>query len=134
MQAAGVRRLVVISATFVATRDRGPVWFRAASRAGLGRVLAQMAEMERLLRASDNVDWTAVRPGWLMDGPLTTDYVIAPDVIAPGTIRTRHADLAHFMLTCVEDGAWIHGTPAIARAEPASASGPDKLLREVLGF
>ncbi len=132
MQGAGVRRLAVVSASFVASRDRGPLWFRAAAQTALDRVFTQMGEMERILRAADRIDWTAARPGWLLDAPLTQDYTVTPDVIPPNMIRTRHADLAHFLLDCVETGDWIGGTPAIARSEPASASTPDKLIRAAL--
>ena len=130
MGRAGVDRLVVISATFVATRDRGPVWFRATAGVALDAIFTQMGEMERILRAS-SADWTAVRPGWLLDAPLTADYLVTPDVIAPDLIRTRHADLAHFMLHCAESGDWSRATPAIARPEPEAASTPGKLLKEV---
>lgn len=133
MQRGGVQRLLVISASFVASRDRGPLWFRMASAVALDRVFAQMAEMERILAAADGIDCTAVRPGWLMEGDVTADYTVTADVIPDHLIRTRHADLAHFLLYCTESGDWIGRTPAIARNEPDSASSPDKLLSEILG-
>lgn len=132
MTRAGIPRLVVISASFVASRDRGPVWFRATASVALSNVFSQMGEMERLLRSSE-LDWTAVRPGWLLDAPLTADYRVTPEVIDEDVIRTRHADLAHFMLSCIEDDAWSRQTPAIARPEPDSASTPDKLLADMGG-
>ncbi len=132
MRANGQRRLIVVSASFVAARNRGPRWFRLASGIALDRIFTQMGEMERILRANPDIDWTAVRPGWLMEGDLTADYVVTPESIAPDLIRTRRADLAHFILNCAESGDWIRGTPAIARAEPASASRPDRLLEELM--
>ena len=120
MRATGVRRLVVVSASFVATRDRGPLLFRVAATAALESIFTQMGEMEHSLRASDS-DWTAVRPGWLMAGERTGDYVVTPEVIAEGLIRTRHGDLADFMLNCVDSSEWVRRTPAIARREDARA-------------
>lgn len=131
MQRVQVRRLIVISASFVQTRQRGPLWFRATAMMALDRVYRQMGDMERVLRTADDIDWTAVRPGWLMDGPQTADYTVTDDVIPANLIRTRHADLADFMLNCIEDDAWIGKTPAIARAEPPSKSSPAELFREV---
>ncbi|RVV98438.1 hypothetical protein EKE94_05820 [Mesobaculum littorinae] len=132
MEAAGrPERLIVISATFIATRDRGPVWFRAAANLGLDRIFAQMSEMEHALRAS-SLDWTAVRPGWLMDGPATGDATVVADVIPQGMIRTRHADLARFMLHCAETGEWSRATPAIARPEPEEKSSLSALFSELL--
>ncbi|SFP14973.1 SDR family oxidoreductase [Tranquillimonas alkanivorans] len=133
MRRAGVRRLVVISATFVATRDRGPLWFRAAAHLALDRIFDQMAEMEEILRGTDDIDWTAVRPGWLLDGALTRDYVVRPDAIPDDLIRTRHADLAHFMLHCAESDDWVRQTPAVARAEEPAVSGPQAVLQELAG-
>ncbi len=132
MAATGIRRLVVISASFVATRDRGPWLFRIAATAALEPIFTQMGEMERILRASDT-DWTAVRPGWLMAGEATGDYTVTPDVIAPGLIRTRQGDLAHFMLHCLREGEWIRRMPAPARAEARRDESGHRLLAEALG-
>ena len=123
MRAAGVRRYIVISASFVAARDRGPIWFRAPAMPTLQRIFAQMGDMERLLRATCDIDWTAVRPGWLLDEPFTGDYTVAEDVIPRNMIRTRHADLAHFMLRCATSDDWIGKTPAIARRQQDALDG-----------
>lgn len=132
MRKTGPRRLVVISATFVATRDRGPLLFRAAATVSLESIFTRMGEMEQSLRASD-AEWTAVRPGWLMDGERTGDYVVTPDVIAEGLIRTRHADLADFMLDCLETDEWVRRTPAIARREDPSAESARHLVSATIG-
>ncbi len=133
MEKAGVKRLIVVSASFTQTLARGPIWFRGAAAVGLKSIFEQMKQMEWYLRGKDSLDWTAVRPGWLLEEPLTEDYTVSEDVIPDNLIRTRHADLAHFMLTCLEDGAWIKGTPAIARAEPASVSSPLAVIKEMMG-
>ena len=133
MKAAGLRRLVVISASFARNRHRAPLWFQAGAMPALWRVYDQMANMERLLRATDGVDWTAVRPGWLLDLPFTGDYTVAEDAIPRGTIRTRHADLAHFILRCATTNDWLRKTPAIARREALRYSGPHALLDELAG-
>ncbi len=132
MSETGIRRLVVMSATFVATRDRGPWLFRIAATAALEPIFTQMGEMERILRTSDT-DWTAVRPGWLMAGEATGDYTVTPEVIAPGLIRTRHGDVAHFMLNCAREGDWIRRTPAIARPEARRDESGHRLVAEALG-
>ncbi|SDE42152.1 NAD(P)-dependent oxidoreductase [Limimaricola pyoseonensis] len=131
MRGAGVKRLVTISASFVVTHDRGPALFRATAIPALTRVLDQMRDMEEMLRATD-LDWTAVRPGWLLPEPLTAEYVVVPDVIPEDLIRTRHADLAHFMLHCAESGEWLRQTPAIAREEDAAHSSSFEVVREML--
>ncbi len=132
MKGAGLRRLVVISASFVGGHRDLPLWFRAMALPALHQVITQMADMERILRASDAIDWTAVRPGWLLDAPHTGDYTVAENTIPRGMIRTRHADLADFMLRCATSADWLRAFPAIARREPLRESGPHALVAEFL--
>lgn len=132
MHQAGVERLVVISASFVEAKNRGPLYFRLPVMAALHNVLDQMAEMEAQLRASA-VDWTAVRPGWLMEGAVTGDYTVTPNVIPEDLIRTRMADVAHFMLDLAENGGWSRQTPALAREEAAEASSLTTVVKDMIG-
>ena len=132
MEKQGCDRLVVVSASFVATADRGPLAFRATVIPALTNVLAQMEEMEGLLRASA-LRWTAVRPGWLMEGEATGNYRVQADVIPEDLIRTRHADLAHFMLDCLESDEWVHRTPAIAREEDEEATSMGAVIEAIVG-
>ncbi|WP_073326212.1 NAD(P)-dependent oxidoreductase [Wenxinia saemankumensis] len=131
MQGAGVSRIVVISATFVAANDRGPLLFRLGTAPALHNVLEQMEEMERMLAASP-LDWTAVRPGWLMAGEKTGGLVVQEGEIAEGLIRTRHADLAGFMLDCVEQGIWSRAYPAPARKEDEEAESNAEVLKAMM--
>lgn len=133
MQTRGLDRLIVISATFVEVRNRGPVWFRLPAMVGLARVFDQMAQMEAQLRRRDGLAWTAVRPGWLMDGEFTGDYTVQADVIPPNLIRTRHADLADFMVRLAEGRDWLRQTPAIARPEDDDKSSPRAVANEIIG-
>lgn len=133
MRAAGPDRLITISASFVETMARGPIWFRAAAELGLKSIFEQMADMERMLDVARDIRWTAVRPGWLLDEVPSGDYQVFDDVIPEDLIRTRTGDLADFMLRCAEKDLHVHGTPAIARPESARVSGPDAVLKEMLG-
>lgn len=133
MRERDVDRLVTISASFVETMARGPIWFEAAARMGLASIFDQMGEMEKILRATPWLRWTAVRPGWLLDEEASGDFQVFDDVIPDDLIRTRTGDLAAFMLDCAEGDLHIRATPAIARAEPEGKSGPDAVLREMFG-
>ncbi|MEQ6247295.1 NAD(P)H-binding protein [Sulfitobacter sp. HNIBRBA3233] len=133
MDGVGCRRLVVISASFVEEKNRGPLWFKLPAMAGLSRIFDQMAQMESNLLARDTIDWTAVRPGWLMEGARTDDYTVQANVIPEGMIRTRHADLAAFMVSLAESGDWLRRTPAIARHEAAECSSPEAVAKAFLG-
>lgn len=128
MRDTDVRRLIVISAAFASRRAQGPLWFRMTVRRALGRVYRQMAEMERMLQGADDLDWTAVRPGWLLDSPESGDYRVLKDRLSDGIFRTRHADLAAFMLDLAEGDEWLRQTPAIGRRERGGAERPTALI------
>ncbi|WP_299656341.1 NAD(P)-dependent oxidoreductase [uncultured Tateyamaria sp.] len=132
MEPAGCKRLIVISASFVEEKNRGPIWFKLPAMTGLIRVFEQMAEMEANLHKRTNLDWTAVRAGWLMEGDITRDYTVQANVIPEDMVRTRHADLAHFMLHLAEGKDWLHQTPALARPEDASATSPAAVARDMV--
>ena len=129
MRATDVKRLVVISAAFADPDVSSPAWFKAAT-ASLKRIFGQMADMERVLETTENIDWTAVRPGWLLDRPNTGDYKVAMNDLPEGTLRTRHGDLADFMLRCALDGKYIREKPFIARAEDTALESPPALIEE----
>ncbi|KIN64306.1 NAD binding 10 domain containing protein [Sulfitobacter noctilucicola] len=133
MQTHGLKRLVVISASFVEEKNRGPIWFKLPAMVALNNVFAQMAKMEKQLAERRSIDWTAVRPGWLMDGDATEDYTVQADVIPENMIRTRHADLGAFMVTLAASDDWVRGTPAIARHEDEKESSPAAVLTEMVG-
>ncbi|MGB3752999.1 MAG: NAD(P)H-binding protein [Parerythrobacter sp.] len=131
MRRADVKRLVVISAAFAA-RDAGvPLWFRAATVPLLG-IFRQMAAMEYVLEACDDIDWTAVRPGWLLDRDRTDGAGASANGLPNGTLRTRRADLAAFLLECATKDVWVKQRPFVARPEAMHLQTPPALLEEIL--
>ena len=129
MRKASVKRLIVISAAFADQDTDVPAWFLGAT-APLRRIFRQMAEMERVLRVADDIDWTAVRPGWLLDRELTADYQVDAERMPRGTLRTRRADVAHFMLECLQEDRFVQQCPFVARREASELEGPSALLEE----
>jgi uncharacterized protein YbjT (DUF2867 family) len=107
MTRAGVRRVVVISAGGVAesiTQCTGPIrWMTNAGTIAVA--YRDLAEMERQLSAS-RLDWLAVRPVTLMDGPPTGR---AGKVDRYGLFSiVRRADVAAWMM-----GALAKPTPYV---------------------
>ena len=47
--------------------------------------------------AASDLEWVAVRPALVTDGPLTARYVAGPDALRPGA-RISRADIAHLMV------------------------------------
>jgi putative NADH-flavin reductase len=114
MAGAGVRRLVVISASPVGVvpsihRTHPPRYdpgddllmrylLSPFIRRVFGRLYTDLAGMEDLLR-NGNLDWTTIRPPRLTNGPLTGSYRTALDRnVRHGLIISR-PDVAHLMLT-----------------------------------
>lgn len=117
MQAAGVRRLVVVSAAPIGTvaapgrpnapkHDPGDGFFMRhlgapLTKAVLRKQYAGLARMEDIVRDS-GLDWTIVRPPRLTDGPLTGAYRTAHGRNLRRGITVSRADVAHLMLRVLE--------------------------------
>lgn len=100
MNEAGVCRLIVLSNFGVLSEgSRHPLtallaW---AVRLGIRDTLADhRLAIEYLQRSS--LDWTAIRPMALTDGPHTGVYRVVPDGLPSGGARISRADVADFML------------------------------------
>jgi putative NADH-flavin reductase len=118
MAAAGVRRIVVVSAASVGTVPSpgrphpprhnpgdGPVLRYTAARVAkvfFRRYYADLALMEDLLRERD-LDWTVSRPPRLLDRPLTGRYRVVEEWNVRGGLFVGRADVAHHMLSTVDD-------------------------------
>ena len=115
MKAAGVRRLVSVSASGMFT-DGDDLFTRLVAKRILGAVLkhpfADMRRMEEVVRAS-GLDWTIVRPPMLTDGRRTGSYRSAVDRNVRGGIRVSRADLSDCILRCLRDNAPVNAAIAI---------------------
>ncbi|MER5635447.1 NAD(P)H-binding protein [Kitasatospora sp. NPDC002227] len=129
MKAAGVRRIVAVSAAPVGTiatpgrphpprhdpGDRGVL--RYVAYPILKRVLrthyADVARMEEVLRES-GLEWTAARPVQLTDKALTRAYRTALDRNLPGGRVISRADVAHAMLAALEQPETVGRTLGLA--------------------
>jgi putative NADH-flavin reductase len=102
MLATDVRRLMIVSAA-VLFRDEG-ILFAILRRTLLRNVAEDQTEMERVVTASV-LDWTIVRPPRLTNGPLTKRYQIEDNRMPRPRLPVSRADVAHFLLDEVEQGA-----------------------------
>lgn len=125
----GLKRLVVISASPVGSvpaphrpnppqHDPGDDFLMRHVLAPLIRrmfpaVYRDLAAMEDDLRCRD-LDWTAVRPPRLTNGPMTGRYRTALDRNLPHGLTISRADLAHAMLTVLVQPETLRHTLGIA--------------------
>jgi uncharacterized protein YbjT (DUF2867 family) len=129
MRAAGVRRIIAISASPVATtpspgrpdpprHDPGDGFFmrHAGERIAktlFGKVYDDLARMEDVLRAS-GLDWTILRPPGLTGKPLTGRYRTAYGRNVHGGWSIPRADVAHYMLAAADQPETIGQVIGIA--------------------
>ncbi|MCI3932436.1 NAD(P)-dependent oxidoreductase [Streptomyces sp. AN091965] len=110
MEAEGVRRLLVVSAAPLApAAEREPLADRAMM-AVVSRVLKPVYADLRVLEgelARSATDWTSVRPPRLLDKPLTGVYRTAVGRNPRGARQIGRADVAHAMLTMIDDPATV---------------------------
>lgn len=105
MRRAGIRRLVVTSASPVLRKATGePLWFRATVRPVVRwfgrRVYADLEEMETaLVQSANDIVWSIVRPGYLVDDPGGA-YELVKERNAMGVVH--RADLASALLAIAE--------------------------------
>jgi putative NADH-flavin reductase len=116
MRGAGVRRFVGISGAGVdvpgddkSRRDR--VVSALIQRLG-GRAVQDKA-LEQQVWAASGLDWTLVRPPRLVEGEATGAVEHAASR-SPRTTRIRRADLARFVVDCLEQELYVGAAPLVA--------------------
>ena len=131
MRAAGVRRVIVVSAAPIGTiaspgrphpprHDPGDgfiIRYRADPivKRALRAHYADLARMEDVLRDSDSdLDWTIVRPPRLTDKPVTGRYRTAYGQNIRRGVFVSRADVAHYMLSVLDNPETFHRTVGIA--------------------
>lgn len=125
MRAANVGRIINLSGAGIsAPGERKPLLDRMASmivrRVARYVVAAKQAEYD-VLAASD-LEWVAVRPALVTDGPLTGKYIAGPDALRPGA-RISRADVAHLMLAEAAQPSHIGHPGMFIRQEGAPPAG-----------
>lgn len=113
MQAAGARRLVVVSSIGVGdSKDQVPFAFKMLMKTVLKAAMEEKEKQETLVKAS-NLDWVIVRPGGLTDGPRTGNYAFGVGKsIKAGQVS--RADVAEFVLKQLTDDTFLRQTPSIS--------------------
>lgn len=107
MQQAGVRRMILMSAFGVGESLRDAPLFPAMMfRTLLRGIFADKKSAEEKLRAS-SLDWTIVHPVLLTNGPVTGRYRAGERLKLHGVPRISRADVAHFILTEAQAGAFV---------------------------
>ena len=117
IQAAGIDRFVTLVGAGVRTEDDSPSVAGRVMGAALklvsGEVLADAERHVEHVRATD-IDWTVVRVPRLTEDPGTGSYE-AGDV-SLGFAGLSRADVATFILDCIEDDLYVRDLPKVGPA------------------
>jgi putative NADH-flavin reductase len=114
MHKAGARRLITVSSAGVAPRKGAPIVYKLIVKPYfLEPSYRDMRLMEAFLRSS-NVDWTIVRPPYLTDGGLRTDYRLQADQNFDDDKALPRSSLAHFLLAEAEAPQFVRHVVAIS--------------------
>lgn len=132
MNELNIRRLAVISAAFVTEQPALPTWFSMTVVPALSRILDQMREMERTIETNPALDWTIVRPGWLLDEPAQGTLLTGEERLPEGAFRCREGDLARFLVESVLEDRHIGRKPAIGAPETHEHESPAALGEALL--
>jgi putative NADH-flavin reductase len=113
MQAAGVRRLITVSANGVGdTHAASPLFARIMFRLLLGDIFADKQAGEDIVRAS-SLDWTFAYPTLLTNGPRTGNYRAGERLELSGMPKISRADVADFVLKQLQHRSWSRKRPVI---------------------
>lgn len=115
MRDTGVHRVINVSGAAIdAPGDRKPMIDRVASRIVRlvsGHVVAaKQAEFDELL--ASGLEWVAVRPPLVPDGPHTRRHRAGLDVLHPGA-RISRADIADFILAQAVEPTFAQSAPFV---------------------
>jgi putative NADH-flavin reductase len=114
MERAGVRRLILMSAFGVGeSRRDAPLIPRIMYRLLLRDIFADKKAGEEHVKGS-TLDWTIVYPVLLTDGPLTGSYRSGERLELRGMPKIARADVAHFILTEIENGAFVRKVAVVS--------------------
>jgi putative NADH-flavin reductase len=106
MRAAGVRRIICLSAGAVVVPPKGSWLMKFVIKNILQKLFrhsyADMLEMEKILRAS-NLDWTVIRPPWLRNSAPTGKYRTRINESLGNPSKLSRADLASYILDHATD-------------------------------
>src|SRR5438552_2296737 len=116
MERHGVRRIVVLSAAGALHEPVGSIVGSLGlilARAFLPGVYREHRAMLEELRTR-NLDWIAVRPVILTNGPWTGRYRVTAEGIPRGGYRVSRADVADFMIRQLTSDEFVRKMPAIS--------------------
>jgi putative NADH-flavin reductase len=114
MAAHGVRRIICVTGIGCGNSKGhgGFLYDRVVLPFVLRTVYDDKDRQEAVLRSS-GLDWIVVRPGFLTDGPASSNFLALNDLDGVRAGRISRADVAMFVVRQLVDGRFLHQTPLV---------------------
>jgi len=117
MKAAGVKRLLCISAGALDVNKEMGFFIRCLTKVILQKILKELYTDMRLMETeveSSSLDWTVLRPAMLKNHPLTGKYRVGIHSHIRHPFSIARADLAQYMLNSISDAQTFQAKVEIA--------------------
>jgi putative NADH-flavin reductase len=114
MESAGIARLIAVTGIGAGdSRGHGSWFYNWVFFPLLLRGMYADKDLSEAIVCESRLNWTVVRPGILTNGKRTGQVraMTTPDTYRPGSIS--RADVAVFILDCLEQRSFVHQTPLI---------------------
>lgn len=112
MRQTGVKRIIVLSSGGTVYDQAAPWFYRALLRPFLINTYLDMARMETILEESEDLDWTAVRLTYLLEGD-SKPVVAEEGKIGRGNFKIHFVDAGKFVVEELLQRQWVKGYPVI---------------------
>lgn len=113
MKEKDLSRLLVISSGGAEPNEEAPWYYSYLLRRYFMNSYMDMVKMETVLEeATDEIDWTIVRPTYLQDGE-SKPYLAENRKLKKGEFKINRIDVADFMVNELLENEWIHKYPVL---------------------
>ena len=116
MRALGLRRLITVTSGLIDFSDPSTdnFFLNRIIRPNYNKVYYDQTRWETVLDDTTDIDWTCVRPPYLINKPFTGQYRVALNHCPKGGRKIGRADLAHFMVSQLLASDFIRQKPVVA--------------------
>lgn len=112
----GIKRLITITSGLIDMSDPSTdnFFLNRIIRPNFNKVYSDQTRWETILDDATDIDWTCVRPTYLVDKGFTGNYRVKEKHCPEKGRKISRADLAHFMVKELTKNEFIHQKPVIA--------------------
>lgn len=107
MKQKGIKRMFLISASAIEISPLLPFYVRLIEKYVIQKLLkhmyADLHKMEILIKQSNNISWTIIRPPQLTNQTVSGNYRISVNTFLKNCLKISRADVAHFIINNISN-------------------------------